>query len=112
MECSALNESPVSPSPGLGNIIEEKVERMKEPENGEEYHQRVFWISNGHCTHKLTAVAKDLHRIGPVTILSCIGEGLMRPYPSLRDYRQLMVVGGGVPFPLATDNIMCPYFSN
>ena len=72
---------PYHPLQTSGNIIEKKVGRVQEPENGEDYCESIFWISNGHSIQEVTAVAEDLHKMGPVIISSCKEGGIHEATP-------------------------------
>lgn len=57
-----------------------------------EYMANLVHTFSGHVVYSLFWVSmQDLHKFGPVSTLSCVGEWLMRPHFSLCAYGQLIV---------------------
>lgn len=60
----------------------------------------VFWTWHNHYTHELCTCGyyTDLCKIWPISVSSCMGEGLMKLYPLQRHYGQLIYKTVGLSF--------------
>lgn len=76
LECLALNELSISPSTNLSEHYRKAGRKSESTRAWQGLLWKCFWISNGNCTHELTVVSGDLHKIRPVTISSCKEGGI------------------------------------